>query len=311
MGALLGFVVLGGARRRCRRLLRLAALQRRPAGRRRAAQLPAAGDEPRLCRRRPPAGRPRHRAAHLRAVSPPSRTCVKQAFVSAEDQNFWTHRGVDPLAILRAGVTDLMHIGEGRRPIGASTITQQVAKNMLLDRPGLAGPQGPRGDPGAAHRAGADQAAHPRALSERDLSRPAVLRRRRRGAGLFQQVARPAHPGRGGVPGGAAQGAEQLQPVPLSRGGEGAARLGARPHGRGPRHHRRRRRPPPRRSRSIPAEFHRPEPIPGADWFAEEVRRELIARFGAGQHHAGRADGAHQPGSRACRPRPSARCATG
>jgi penicillin-binding protein 1A len=58
---------------------------------------------------------------------------VKQAFVSAEDQNFWTHPGIDPLAIARAGVFDLTHMGEGRRPIGASTITQQVAKNMLLD----------------------------------------------------------------------------------------------------------------------------------------------------------------------------------
>ncbi len=58
---------------------------------------------------------------------------VKQAFVSAEDQNFWSHGGVDPLAIARAGVFDLMHLGSGRRPIGASTITQQVAKNMLLD----------------------------------------------------------------------------------------------------------------------------------------------------------------------------------
>ena len=56
---------------------------------------------------------------------------VKQAFVSAEDQNFWTHPGIDPLAIARAGVFDLTH--KGRRPIGASTITQQVAKNMLLD----------------------------------------------------------------------------------------------------------------------------------------------------------------------------------
>ncbi len=58
---------------------------------------------------------------------------VKQAFVSAEDQNFWTDPGIDPLAIVRAGVFDLAHMGEGRRPIGASTITQQVAKNMLLD----------------------------------------------------------------------------------------------------------------------------------------------------------------------------------
>ena len=57
---------------------------------------------------------------------------VKHAFVSAEDQNFFNHRGVDPTAILRAAVTDLQQYGHGRRPIGASTITQQVAKNMLI-----------------------------------------------------------------------------------------------------------------------------------------------------------------------------------
>ncbi len=57
---------------------------------------------------------------------------VKQAFISAEDQKFWTHRGVDPLAIARAGLNDVVNYGSGRRPIGASTITQQVAKNMLL-----------------------------------------------------------------------------------------------------------------------------------------------------------------------------------
>ncbi len=57
---------------------------------------------------------------------------VKHAFISAEDQNFYTHGGVDPVAIARAGITDLLQYGQGRRPIGASTITQQVAKNMLL-----------------------------------------------------------------------------------------------------------------------------------------------------------------------------------
>ncbi|MDR3522788.1 MAG: PBP1A family penicillin-binding protein [Acetobacteraceae bacterium] len=57
---------------------------------------------------------------------------VKQAFISAEDQNFYTHHGVDPVAILRAAVTDVFLVSQGRRPIGASTITQQVAKNMLL-----------------------------------------------------------------------------------------------------------------------------------------------------------------------------------
>lgn len=57
---------------------------------------------------------------------------VQDAFVSAEDQNFWTHPGVDAIAILRAAITNLQQLGQGRRPVGASTITQQVAKNMLL-----------------------------------------------------------------------------------------------------------------------------------------------------------------------------------
>jgi penicillin-binding protein 1A len=57
---------------------------------------------------------------------------VQKAFIAAEDKSFYQHRGVDPLAIARAAVTDLQRIGESRRPVGASTITQQVARNMLL-----------------------------------------------------------------------------------------------------------------------------------------------------------------------------------
>jgi penicillin-binding protein 1A len=57
---------------------------------------------------------------------------VVQAFVSAEDQNFYSHPGVDPIGIARAAVTNIRNIGTGRRPVGASTITQQVAKNFLL-----------------------------------------------------------------------------------------------------------------------------------------------------------------------------------
>ena len=57
---------------------------------------------------------------------------VQQAFVSAEDQNFFTHGGVDPLAVARAAFTNLEQLGSGRRSVGASTITQQVAKNMLV-----------------------------------------------------------------------------------------------------------------------------------------------------------------------------------
>jgi penicillin-binding protein 1A len=57
---------------------------------------------------------------------------VKQAFIAAEDQNYYDHPGLDIFGIARAAVTNLKNIGQGRRPVGASTITQQVAKNMLL-----------------------------------------------------------------------------------------------------------------------------------------------------------------------------------
>jgi penicillin-binding protein 1A len=55
---------------------------------------------------------------------------VKHAFISAEDKNFYSHWGVDPEGILRAG---MVYIQGSRRIQGASTITQQVAKNFLLN----------------------------------------------------------------------------------------------------------------------------------------------------------------------------------
>ncbi len=58
---------------------------------------------------------------------------VAQAFISTEDRNFWIDPGIDPTAIIRAGFTDISRLGQDRRPLGASTITQQVVKNMLLD----------------------------------------------------------------------------------------------------------------------------------------------------------------------------------
>jgi penicillin-binding protein 1A len=59
-------------------------------------------------------------------------TRVKQAFIAAEDKNFYHHFGVDITGILRAVFANAKHLGSGRRPTGASTITQQVAKNFLL-----------------------------------------------------------------------------------------------------------------------------------------------------------------------------------
>lgn len=54
------------------------------------------------------------------------------AFLSAEDKDFYNHPGVDLKALMRAMATNIVNLGTGRRPIGASTITQQVAKNFLL-----------------------------------------------------------------------------------------------------------------------------------------------------------------------------------
>ena len=57
---------------------------------------------------------------------------VIDAFLSAEDKNFYSHHGIDPLSMVRAAITDVGRLRANRRPVGASTITQQVAKNMLL-----------------------------------------------------------------------------------------------------------------------------------------------------------------------------------
>ncbi|WP_188666376.1 penicillin-binding protein 1A [Terasakiella brassicae] len=57
---------------------------------------------------------------------------VSRAFLAAEDKNFYDHIGIDPMGVARAIVTNLRNVGSGRRLVGASTITQQVAKNFLL-----------------------------------------------------------------------------------------------------------------------------------------------------------------------------------
>jgi len=57
---------------------------------------------------------------------------VIYAFLSAEDKNFFLHPGVDAKGVLRAAINNVYNIMSSRRLEGASTITQQVAKNFLL-----------------------------------------------------------------------------------------------------------------------------------------------------------------------------------
>jgi penicillin-binding protein 1A len=204
---------------------------------------------------------------------------VKQAFISAEDQNFYTHPGVDPLAIARAAVFDLVHAGQGRRPIGASTITQQVAKNMLLD--------------GQMTFSRKVKEAILAVRIEQTLSKDRIL----------ELYLNEIYLGLGSYGVAAASQAYFNKPLDKLTIAE-AAFLGGLP--KAPNNFNPFKYPDAARVRRdyvldrltedhvitqaqateakaqpvIPSEFHRPPPIPGADWFTEEVRRELIAKFG-------------------------------
>ena len=57
---------------------------------------------------------------------------IKNAFLASEDKNFYHHYGIDIVAIFRAILTNFININSSRRVVGASTITQQVVKNLLL-----------------------------------------------------------------------------------------------------------------------------------------------------------------------------------
>ncbi|WP_269929859.1 penicillin-binding protein 1A [Aminobacter sp. HY435] len=72
----------------------------------------------------------RERRLYLPIQAVPDR--VKAAFLSAEDKNFYNHPGIDVTGLGRAVLTNFQNAGSGRRQVGASTITQQVAKNFLL-----------------------------------------------------------------------------------------------------------------------------------------------------------------------------------
>ena len=57
---------------------------------------------------------------------------VINAFLAAEDKNFFNHPGIDAKGILRATIKNIQNVFQNKRLEGASTITQQVAKNFLL-----------------------------------------------------------------------------------------------------------------------------------------------------------------------------------
>ncbi len=58
---------------------------------------------------------------------------LRLAFLAAEDKSFYSHNGLSFISIIRASLQNILHYKSGKRPIGASTITQQVARNFLLN----------------------------------------------------------------------------------------------------------------------------------------------------------------------------------
>tara|TARA_A100001015_G_scaffold129900_1_gene144115 strand:- start:35 stop:817 length:783 start_codon:yes stop_codon:yes gene_type:complete len=57
---------------------------------------------------------------------------VINSFLAAEDKNFFSHPGIDAKGVVRAIIRNIQNIMSSKRLEGASTITQQVAKNFLL-----------------------------------------------------------------------------------------------------------------------------------------------------------------------------------
>jgi penicillin-binding protein 1A len=205
---------------------------------------------------------------------------VKQAFISAEDQNFYSHKGVDPVAILRAGLTDLAQFGQGRHPEGASTITQQVAKNMLVGN--------------EVSLARKIREALLALRIEHTLSKDQILE-------LYLNQIYLGLQAYGVAAAAQAYFNKSLDELTIPE----AAFLAALP--KAPNNYNPFRFPEAARARRdfvidrleadhaithaqataaraapiAPSSFHRPETLPGADYFAEEVRRWLVDTFGA------------------------------
>ena len=169
-------------------------------------------------------------------TSTPCPAYVPAAFVAIEDRRFYEHGGVDPMGIARAVVSDLV---QGRAAQGASTITQQLARNLYLS------------SERTLERKGEEMLL---ALElERTYRKKQILglylSRVYFGAGaygleaasrrFFDKPAQTADRARGGDAGGADEIAGQLQPDRPAGGFGAADRAGARRHGRERRDHRR------------------------------------------------------------------------
>ncbi len=97
---------------------------------------------------------------------------IQDAVVAAENQSFWTDKGIDPKGIVRAAFSN----AQGNATQGASTITQQYVKILYLTQERSLTAQGQGGDPVAEDPAPAEQEGDPRGLPQHHLLRPRRLR---------------------------------------------------------------------------------------------------------------------------------------
>ncbi|GBQ67838.1 penicillin-binding protein 1A [Ameyamaea chiangmaiensis NBRC 103196] len=207
---------------------------------------------------------------------------VKNAIIATEDHKFYSHAGVDPAAIVRAGLTDLF-MPKGRRPLGASTITQQVARIMLLGSNSL-----------SLSRKAKEALLAMRI--EQTLSKDKIL----------EIYLNEIYLGEGAYGVGAAAQTYFNKPLDQLDNAE-AAFLAALP--KSPTNYNPYRFPQAARDRRdtvlesmaalhfitpdearaaeaeplLPKTFRRPGPAPGSEWFASEVRRQLVERYGLTQ----------------------------
>ena len=149
---------------------------------------------------------------------------VINAFLAAEDKNFYEHGGLDFYRHRARGVE--LRAELRLRPPPARRLNHHATsrQELLVIKRGFVFAQDQGSAAGAQNRAHLQQGQDPRALLERDLSRPRRLRHRLRLAHLFRQGRQRTHGAGSRLSGSAAEGAEQLSPVPGTRA---RARCGA------------------------------------------------------------------------------------
>jgi hypothetical protein len=152
---------------------------------------------------------------------------LKRAVIAAEDDKFVDHEGFDWEGIQKALEKNQK---KGKVVAGGSTISQQLAKNLLLSPTKTFLRKGRGSHHHGLDRTAVGQAAHPRGLSQRRRMGRRRVRRRGRRAALFQRLRGPARGGTGGTPRRHAAGAAPLRTQSVFRLHERTHATDPRPH---------------------------------------------------------------------------------